>query len=85
LVEYAKARSAMAQAEEKMEGYIADIDSIRNELQRWKEHGGAIELRKVPSAQDLSKSVADFNAAREVAERAARNLPEVVRGLFQPF
>jgi len=84
LIEYVQARSEMAQAVNEVDQCIADIDRARNELQKWKEHGGTIDISHLPSVQELTKSLAAYNAARTAAERAARNLPDTIRQLFQP-
>lgn len=83
LIEYTQARSDMAQAENEIDAFIAAIDRTRNELQKWKEHGGTIDVSHLPSAQELSKSMSAFNAAKTVADKAARNLPDTIRRLFQ--
>jgi hypothetical protein len=84
LIEYAQARSEMAQAENEVDQCIAEIDKARNELQKWKEHGGTIDVSNLPSAQALTKSLAAYNTARTAAEKASRNLPDTVKKLFQP-
>jgi hypothetical protein len=84
LVEYAQARSEMAQAESEVDRCIDEIDKARNELQKWKEHGGTIDVSFLPSAQELTKSLTAFNTAKTAADRAARNLPETLKRLFQP-
>jgi hypothetical protein len=85
LIEYAQARSDMAQAETEVDACIAAIDRTRNELQKWKEHGGTIDVSHLPSVQELTKSLNAFNAAKAVAERAARNLPDTFKKMFQPI
>jgi uncharacterized protein (DUF3084 family) len=83
LIDYVQARSEMAQAVNEVDQCIADIDQARNELQKWKEHGGAIDIKRLPSVQELAKSLNAYNTARIAAERAARNLPDTIRQLFQ--
>jgi hypothetical protein len=73
----------MGQAENEIDAFIAAIDRARNELQKWKEHGGTIDVSHLPDARELSKSLAAFNAAKALADKAARNLPDTIRKLFQ--
>jgi hypothetical protein len=85
LIEYAQARSDMAQAEGEVDKCIEAIDHVRNELQKWKEHGGInIDVARLPDARELAKFLNAFNAAKTAADRAARNLPDGLRKLFQP-
>jgi hypothetical protein len=83
LIEYTQARSDMAQAEVEIDAFIASIDRARNELQKWKEHGGTIDVSHLPSVPELTKSLNAFNAAKALADKAARNLPDTIRKLFQ--
>jgi hypothetical protein len=85
LIEYAQARSEMVQAENEVDACIAAIDRARNELQKWKEHGGTIDVSHLPSLQELTKSLTAYNAAKSAAERASRNLPDTIKKLFQPL
>jgi hypothetical protein len=85
LIEYAQARSDMAAAEIEMDAFIAAIDRTRNELQKWKEHGGAIDVSHLPSAQELQKYLNAFNAAKAAADKASRNLPDSFKRMFQPI
>jgi hypothetical protein len=85
LIEYAQARSEMAQAENDVDAFIAAIDRARNELQKWKEHGGTVDVSHLPSAQELTKSLSAFNTAKAAAEKAARNLPDTFKKMFQPI
>lgn len=84
LIEYAQARSDMAQAENEVDRCIDEIDHARNELQKWKEHGGTIDVSHLPSAQELTKSLTAYNTAKAAADRAAKNVPDTLKKLFQP-
>jgi hypothetical protein len=84
LIEYAQARSQMVEAENEVDACIAAIDRARNELQKWKEHGGTIDVSHLPSLQDLTKFLAAYNTAKSAADRAAKSLPDSVKKLFQP-
>jgi hypothetical protein len=83
LIEYAQARSDMAQAEGEVDEFVAAIDRARNALQKWKEHGGSIDVSHLPDAKELTKSVNAYNTAKAAAERAARNLPDALKKMFQ--
>jgi hypothetical protein len=84
LIEYAQARTEMAQAESEVDKCIDAIDHVRNELQKWKEHGGLnIDVGRLPDGRELAKFLNAFGAAKTAADRAARNLPEGLRKLFQ--
>ncbi len=83
LLEYIEARSAMAQAESELDQYISALDQVRNELQKWREIGGVVQLSSLPTTQDLNKSLSAYNNSRAAADRASRALPEMIKKLFQ--
>ena len=84
LLEYIQARSDMAQAESELDQFIAAIDQVRNELQKWREIGHVVEVSALPSNQDVAKSLKAYNAAKAAADQAARTLPEALKKMFQP-
>ncbi len=85
LIEYAQARSDMAQAEMDVEKCMEAIDYVVNELQKWKEHGGTIDVSRLPDGRELAKHLTAFNTAKTAADKASRNLPDSFRKLFQPI
>jgi hypothetical protein len=85
LLEYAQARSDMAQAEGEVEKYMDAIDHVRNELQKWKEHGGTIDVSRLPDSRELAKLLTAFSTAKVAADKAAKNLPDTFKRMFQPI
>ena len=63
LIDYAQARSEMAQAVNEVDQCIADIDRARNELQKWKEHGGTIDVSHLPSVETLKEPPKSSNVS----------------------